>query len=463
MLLWFGAVMAFAAHSPEFGAAIITVVLINGAFAFLQERRAERVVEALLERAAVTARVVRAGVECTSSAAELVPGDVVMLAAGEVVPADCVVVRAEALALDLSLLTGESAQVTRNAEIDARTGVDFSQRRCVTPAGAAVVRGTARALVVATGRASTLGHVEALLVSTGRGESLLERQVAELSRLTGVIAVVCGLATLGLAIALRGADIVVALVFATGVIVALVPEGLLPLLTVTLAMAARRMAARGALVRRLAAVEIVGASTVICTDKTGTLTQNTLDVLAFVPAPHVDDAVALARVLVALCNDTRDPIDRALIRWAEAGGLAVAEQRERHPRLAGVPFDPGLRYMRVECAFPEGPRQLIKGAPEALQELVGAPLPRELASTIEAAARHGERVLLLAEGPSASGPRYIGVLRLHDPPRPEVPAAITACHRAGVRVVMLTGDLPSWRGARRLAHRVRRRCRDGPR
>ncbi|HEU4730093.1 MAG TPA: cation-transporting P-type ATPase, partial [Kofleriaceae bacterium] len=448
LLLWFGAVMAFAAEAPELTAAIAAVVVINGAFALIQEYRAERVVEALLARAALSARAVRAGTERLVPAAQLVPGDLVALTAGDVVPADCVLVHADGLSLDLSLLTGETTPVGWSVDA-ADSTAGGSRLACMAPAGAGVVRGSARALVAATGRASTIGRVEALLVEPERGSSLLERQVAGLSRLTAAIAALCGAATLSLAIAFRGTGIVAALTFGMGVIVALVPEGLLPLLTMSLAMSARRMAARGALVRRLSAIEVIGESTVICTDKTGTLTQNTLAVLAFVPWRRARDAEARARLIAALCNDARedaggssgDPIDRALLAWIAASNPGAL--RARHPRAAAMPFDPVRRYMRVDCEFPGGARQLVKGAPEAVAALVGAPLPAELAAAIARAAGHGERVLLLADGPAGASPEYVGVVRFHDPPRREVPGALAACRRAGVRVLMLTGDHPA--------------------
>jgi magnesium-transporting ATPase (P-type) len=419
LLLWFGATMAFAAQAPELALAIVAVIVINGLFAFLQERRTQRVVEALLARAALTARVLRDGVERVVPAAQLVKGDRVVLAAGDVVPADCELLADDTLSLDVSLLTGETTPV---AELDGRV-----------PAGAGVIRGTATGVVVATADESALGRIATLLAGPGRGESVLARQVAELSRTTAAIAVIAGAATLSLAIAWRGTDVVVALTFATGVIVALVPEGLLPLLTTSLAMAARRMAARGALVRRLGAVEDVGATTVICTDKTGTLTQNTLAVLGFVAAPEASDAMHRAHLVAALCNDARDPIDRALAAWSVRAGVDPAVARADHPRASDVAFDADLRYMRVDCVF-------------------AAPLPPALAGAIDDAAARGERVLLLAEGPAGEAPAYVGLVRLHDPPRPEVPAAIAACRRAGIRVIMLTGDHPAT--ARAVAEQV---------
>jgi magnesium-transporting ATPase (P-type) len=164
--------------------------------------------------------------------------------------------------------------------------------------------------------------------------------------------------------------------------------------------------------------------------------------------------------VATLCNDARDtkdgaagdPTDRALLRWVEHERLDAAALRERHARIADVPFDPDRRYMRVDCAFRDGPRQLVKGAPEAVTALVQVPLPSELAAAIRDAAERGERVLLLAEGVASGSPSYVGLLRLHDPPRPEVPAAVAACRRAGIRVLMLTGDHPAT--ARAIAIRI---------
>lgn len=455
LLLWFAAAMALAAGAPALAVAIVAIVVINAVFAFLQEHRAERVVEALLARAAIVTRVVRAGDEASASAELLVPGDLVRLAAGSVVPADCVLVRADALSLDLSPLTGESAPVTRTAEPVGHAGhaghAVVAQLPCMAPAGSGVLAGSADAIVVATGRSSSLGQIAALLQQARRAGSLLERQVAELSRFTIVLAVLTGTVTLALTTVVQGTDMIVALTFATGVIVALVPEGLLPLLTMALAMGARRMAARGAVVRRLAAIEVVGASTVICADKTGTLTQGSLAVLGLVPWPRAHDAERRARLIAALCNDagdTRegaagDPVDRALGRWVEGLGDDLEVLRRQHPRTTEVPFDPHRRYMRVECAFPDGPRQLVKGAPEAVAALVQEVLPAEVTEAIAAAAARGEKLLLLAEGPVGEPPGCVGIVRLHDPPRPEVPAAIAACRRAGIRVIMLTGDHPA--------------------
>lgn len=452
LLLWFGAGMAFAAHAPALATAIIAVIASNGLFAYVQENRADRVIEALLARAAPSARVLRDGHELELPASELVPGDLMLLAAGHVVPADGALVRTDALSLDLSMLTGDTTPVARSADVlnDAAT-TDVTRLACMAPAGSGVLAGNADAIVVATGRASTMGRTVQLLEQATRSRSLLETQVIELSRFTLVVAVTCGIAILIAVVFLRGAGIITALVFGTGVIVSLVPEGLLPLLTVTLALGARRIADRGALVRRLPAIEAIGSTTVVATDKTGTLTQNALHVVGLVPWATAPDAEQRAKLVAVLCNDshpvngkeTGDPIDRALVRWSIREGVDVQRVREQHPRTCEVPFDPHRRYMRVDCRFDDGERQLLKGAPEALAAVLHVEIPPPLASAIVAATARGERVLMLAEGRKDDAPQLVGLLRLQDPPRPEVPTAVAACLRAGVRIIMFTGDHPA--------------------
>ncbi len=458
LLLWFGAGMAFAARTPELAMAIIAVIAANGLFAYVQEMRADRVVEALLARAAISAHVVREGHEHELSATELVPGDLIVLTAGDVVPADCALVRADALSLDLSMLTGETTPVDRSAEVLREVDpADVTRVACVAPAGSGVLTGNADAIVVATGSASTMGRIVQLLEGATRSRSLLERQVIELSRFTMVVAVTCGIGILIAAVFLRGTEIIAALVFGTGVIASLVPEGLLPLLTVTLALGARRLAERGALVRRLPAIEVIGSTTVVGTDKTGTLTRNAVDVVGLVPWQPAPLAEQRAKLVAALCNDCRpanggeigDPIDHALVRWCRREGMDVAGIRGQHPRTYDVPFDAHRRYMRVDCRFDDGERMLLKGAPEAIAAVLHVEIPPELTNVIAAAASRGERVLMLAEGrkdegpQNDGGPQIVGLLRLQDPPRPEVPAAVAACLRAGIRVIMFTGDHPA--------------------
>lgn len=453
LLLWFAAGLAFAAGIPELGAAIVAVVGLNGVFAFVQEYRAGRVVESLMRRVAVNARVSRDDVVSTVPAGSLVPGDIVHLVAGDVIPADCALLEGESLAVDLSMLTGETTPVERSAvpvEVpEARVRIETLGP--LLPAGAGVATGSALAVVFATGAASSVGIIVDLVQGVSDEPSMLERQVAALSRVTAVIAVLAGTATLALAGTLTDTSFLAALTFSTGIIVALVPEGLLPTLSVSLAIGARRMAERGAAIRRLSAVEVVGSVTVICTDKTGTLTENILTVKG---AASVDDAASHSpEMLLAavLCNDamsdgqaiTGDTLDSALLRWAEEFGIDAVAARATHTRLAATPFDARKRYMSVTCEIDGSPTALVKGAPEAVLQLIReSTLPLPLARAISEATSSGDRVLLLAQGTHTGDLQPIGIVRFGDPPRAGVAEALTACRSAGVRVVMLTGDHP---------------------
>ncbi len=451
LLLWFAAGLAFAAGINELGGAIVAVVGVNGVFAFVQEYRAGQVVESLMRRVAVPARVLRDGAEVVVPSEEVVPGDIVRVAAGDIVPADIALLACDELSLDLSMITGETVAVERSAERqEAGATARVTELSAVAPASAAVVTGSGLGVVFATGPESTLGRVAALVTGVKRGESMLERQVGSLSRLTAVIAVLAGAITLVLASLATDTTFIAALTFATGVIVALVPEGLLPTLTVALAIGARRMADRGAAVRRLSAVEVVGSVTVICTDKTGTLTLNSLSVLGLVPASEEERALGV--LAAAVCNDARiadgkiegDPLDAALLRWVREEGADVEALRARYVRQAAVAFEAHRRYMSVTCRDRENGTEIefLKGAPEAVTVELGIAPPEVIGAAMEEAARRGERVILL--GTRHNGVAGISALaRIADPPRPEAAAAIEACKRAGVRVAMLTGDHPA--------------------
>jgi len=452
LLLWLAAGLAFAAAILELALAIVAVIAINGVFAFIQEYRAERVVAVLVRSVAVRTVTKRNGTEHTISASELVPGDIVRFARGDVVSADCVLIAADSLTLDLSSVTGESIPIER--AVDAVTRETAYRARihdlpCVAPASAVVVTGSAEALVVATGPASTLGQIATMVEAVKEQPSVLERQVDSLSRFTAAAAVLAGTATLAIAGFSAEIEFTTALIFATGVIVALVPEGLLPTLSASLAIGGQRMAERGAAIRRLSAVESVGAVTVICTDKTGTLTENVLTVVGFIrdahdPSPQGDLIRAAALCNDAYVDDSRewrgDAIDVALARWAQAEGADVHGVRTSHPRSSGTPFDAKRRYMTVMCASADGELEIAKGAPEAILELTRASLSDGFRSEMLGSARRGERLVMLATRNREW--QIAGVFRLEDPPRPEVPGAIAACHAAGIRVVMLTGDHP---------------------
>jgi calcium-translocating P-type ATPase len=450
LLLWAASLLAWFAGTPALSAAIIAVILLNAAFALLQERQAERAVEALAAVLPDRVAVVRDGRRQLIDAYTLVPGDVVLLEEGDRVPADGRLI-AGRLQIDGSALTGESVPVTRQAG-EPETEILLEARDLVF-SGTSCTGGQARALVYATGMQTELGRISALSERVGRDESPLERQVRRVAKVIAVVAVVVGLAFLPLGL-LAGLPFADALVFAVGLLVANVPEGLLPTITLALAVGVRALAKEGALVKRLSAVETLGSTTVICTDKTGTLTQNRMGVVE-----TSGDEEALADV-AASCStadiDERgqrvsgDPTEVALLAFAQSRGRDVRLSTRERRRRALFAFDSTRKLMT--SVDDEG--QLVaytKGAPERVLVRCRLSDIEHAAALVEAEAfaAKGLRVLALARRQlDTIGDRdevereldYIGLVALLDPPRPEVAGAVANCHRAGIRVIVVTGD-----------------------
>ena len=498
LLLWIAGALAFAAGTPQLGWAIWSVVLINGLFSFWQEYQAERTLAALIRALPRQVQVWRDGELRWLGAEELVAGDRILLEEGERVPADCRLSSAHSLYLDLSVLTGESLPVARRAEAAATIAGDgrvtTAERPNLALAGSTVASGRGEAFVYATGAETEFGQVARLAAGTQRSASTLEQQVARIVHTISTIAVSLGLIAFVLAFLLVGLRPLESLVFAVGIIVANVPEGLLPTVTLALALNVQRMARRNALVRRLSAVETLGSVSLICSDKTGTLTGNRM-ALEEVWLP-VDDAARRRLLLRAasLCSNARlehtgtptepwravgDPTETALLRAAMEEGLVPEELQRRHPRRHEIPFDSHRRRMAVlvdwiageddlpglgPAAAAEGTLVLCKGAPlEVLQHCsgwLGAEGPEPLdyvrrarvVAANDALAARGFRVLAVALRPTGPGPfdleseplesglLLVGLVGLYDPPRPEVPDAIRQCREAGIKVTMITGD-----------------------
>jgi len=459
LLLWAAGALAFVSRMPELGWAIWAVVLVNGAFSLWQERRAAQALSALRRRLPRDARAWRDGRLAVVPAAEVVPGDVLELAQGDRVPADARLLSAGRLRLDLSLLTGESLPVERapaEAEPLCRLAAEAGS---VVLAGATVVGGRGRAVAWATGPATALGEVAGLTAGVEREPSTLSVQVARLVRFITILAVSMGLVVFALATALVGVPLGEGLLFAIGIVVANVPEGLLPTVTLALALGVQRMARRQVLVRRLPALETLSAVTVICTDKTGTLTENRMAVhrawvpwaAAPLPAPGAAPLPRLARLLEAgaLCTEAaalapglvvdgrrgdptsvaRDPLEAALLAAAEAAVPGAAERLGATPRLHEIPFDAVRRLMTV-VVRPAGVNQagglaahlgqrvaLVKGAPSEVlarcdrvaEDESGRPVPlapAERAAALEEADRlasAGDRVLAVAAREAPAG------------------------------------------------------------
>lgn len=424
--------------------AIVTIVLLNAIIALVQEGRSEAALEALDDLQTPRARVVRDGRLLSVPSRELVVGDLIALSEGDRVPADATVIDEATLKIDESTLTGESLSVTKHAGDRIYSGT-------------LTTHGSARALVDAIGTDTELGRIAGHLRARRR-DTPLQRELASLTRALGGIAVAAAALAFALALARRGLSgdaLQRTFMASVALAVAAVPEGLATVVTVALARGVGRMAAQGAIIRRLPAVETLGAATVIATDKTGTLTRNRFEVVStWIPAQ-----MDIARAVCALCNDatlqpdTGDELEIALLRWV---GTEEVDRLRAAPRLGVAPFDSVRKLMSVVVALPEdGTLELTKGAPEEVlarcdrsfgengwKSLNAATAEREA----ERLAASGLKVLALAARPTThSEPReeqlaLVGLLGLGDPVRPEAADAVREARSAGVRIVMVTGD-----------------------
>jgi Ca2+-transporting ATPase len=420
--------------------AIGAVVAINTAIGFVQEYRAEKALAALRALSAPRARVRREGRVAVVDARDVVPGDILLLEPGDVVAADGRLLEAHQLLVMEAALTGESAAVEKS-DRPAAADAPLAERTDRVFLGTSVAAGRAVAEVTSTGMATEMGHIAGLLAATPETPTPLQRQLDELGRmlLRLCLVAVAGIAAAGVA---RGIPPLELLLSMVSLAVAAVPEGLPAVVTIALALGVQRMATRNALVRRLAAVETLGSATVICTDKTGTLTTGRMEVReVWARDPHA------ALFAGAACSDAEldpagggagDPTEIAILAAAAARGIHRADIERSLPRTAESPFDSARRRMSVLRA--DG-TLYVKGAPDAV-----LPRCREGATgAAEAAADMAGRALrvlavAVGGGPREEDLRLLGLLGLSDPPRPEAVDAIARAHRAGVRTVMITGD-----------------------
>jgi len=474
---------------------ILLVIVVNTSVGVAQEVKADQSIAALDALTAPHARVLRDGLQQEIASADVVLGDLLALGEGEIVPADAVLVQAASLLVDESALTGESVPVDKTA--DTGQGADPADSKL--SAGTVVVRGRGLATVTATGAGSAMGRIAALMDS-GPTLTPLQRRLVGVGRALAIAAVALCAVVLALGLA-RGQAVELMIVTAISLVVAAVPESLPAVVTLALALGARRMAARSALVRRLPAVETLGSVTVLATDKTGTVTEGAMLARAmwtpdggdariegtgYAPtgpilpagpprdaAPDADaNAVALLGA-AALCNDAAlrpptdqdpvwtavgDPIEAALLAAAGKAGLDSADLAAAYPRVAEIPFDSERRRMTTVHRRPGGLRVVCKGAPEALlKAAVLAEPPSVIAEASRRAedfARDGLRVLAVAQAelPGDAPPdpaelehdlRLLGLVAVLDPPRASAAATIAACRDAGIAPVLITGDHPA--------------------
>ena len=478
------------AANLELGFGILAVVLLNAVIGFVQEHAAERTAEALQTMVPHSARLLRSGQLAEIAAEDLVPGDVIVFETGDAVPADCRIIEAHSLSIEMSALTGESQPVARIIEPVPATTARVDARNAAFM-GTSVTTGTGKGLVFATGLATEFGRIYRLTAELPPEQSPLQRQVTDMARRVAAVAIGAG-AVLFVLRLLSGNPAALSFVFALGVMVALVPEGLPATLSVSLAIGVRRMARHHALIRRLTAVEALGSTTVICTDKTGTLTraEMTLQTVyvdghwykvggsGYDPVGDVENVEAVGNVLRvgALCSDARllppsgnegwrilgDTTEGALVVAAVKAGLDLDAEVARTPRVGSFPFDPDRKMMSTLHRVGDHVEAYVKGSPEAILErctavrVNGHTLAlddterRDVGAVEGVMADQGLRVLAVAtndavpenasQNDTESGLTLLGLIGIADPPRPEVTEAVATCRRAGIKIFMVTGD-----------------------
>lgn len=506
VILWVATALAFLGEwnvpgqgMAKIGYAIIAVIVVSGLFSFWQEYRVEQTLAALRKLLPQEVDVMRDGKVTSLAVEELVPGDIVFLEQGDNIPADSRLIEAFDARVNIASITGESLPKSRNAAPSAEHELINSKN--ILLAGTSMVSGQAKAVVFATGMHTEIGKI-AHLTQTGREPvSPLRREIAYMSRLIAILAVLIGLLFFAIGRAI-GVSFWEDFIFAIGIIVAMVPEGLLPTLTLALVLATQRMAKRNVLIRYLPSVEALGSTTVICTDKTGTLTQNRMTVKQLLLGESLEsmDNIVQRQSFVEryrpffltayLCHDLKegehhskrvflgDPMEIALVNMAQQALHSITS----YPKLDEVPFDADRMRLTLVHELPEGPTALCKGAPESVLPLCSSFLingetisfNREMREQVlkaqEAMAEQGLRVIALAY--RSLKPQwqhehleedlvFSGLVGLEDPPRPEVPEALRKCREAGIRVIMVTGDHP--RTARAIARGIGLVQSDNPR
>ncbi|MDX1574142.1 MAG: HAD-IC family P-type ATPase [Methylophaga sp.] len=478
---------------------IMLVVVVNTVVGFVQEGKAERALNAIKHMLAPNATVLRNGQRSLIAADQLVPGDIVLLAAGDKIPADLRLLQTKNLHIQEAILTGESVAVEKNSETQKLT-TELAERRCMAYSGTLITSGHAKALVVETGQRTEIGRISGLMTEVNELTTPLLQQMTRFSRwLTGIILMFAAM-IYAYGTSIQGTSATEMFIIVVGLAVATIPEGLPAILTITLAIGVQRMAGQKAIIRRLPVVETLGAVSVICSDKTGTLTRNEMTVTSivtgedlihvtgvgyapdgeFYTAENVIEIENLPTVewllkAAALCNDaslslveaewktTGDPMEVALLTAAYKADFVVDDLHKHYPRQDVIPFDAEHRFMATLHHDHDGHDFIfVKGAPERLladcqwqQDANGENKPLAITywhQQLDKLAASGRRVLAVAMKPANAGQQelnfgdlkqdlvLLGLLGLMDPPREEAIIAIKAAHAAGIQVKMITGD-----------------------
>ena len=452
---------------------ILVIVLVNAAISISQEDNAERALEALRQISAPLAKVLRNGALIHLETSQLVPGDIIALEAGDLVPADARILECSSLKADEASMTGESTPVSKQAVDRLPSETALGDRVNMVLSATMITNGRALCVVTGTGMDTEMGRIAGLLQTAGDPSTPLQHRMAEISKILSILCLfVCAL-MFGLGLA-RGNDLLDMFLTAASLAVAAIPEGLPAIVSIVLALGVQRMAKRNAIIKKLPAVETLGCASVICSDKTGTLTQNKMTVTDLWTVHDAHHAEALT--IGALCSNAElryengqaifsgDPTEAALVAAAHRQGADKNQLEKRYPRRAELPFDSERKLMSTIHARPEGGfRVMVKGAPDVLlgrcsHLLSGTAIPldamvhRRILAVNEDMASRALRVLGLAWKDIDTVPHslssefleqnltFVGLAGMIDPPRPEAKDAVARCYAAGIRPVMITGD-----------------------
>lgn len=451
---------------------ILLIVVVNAIMGVMQESKAEKALDALKGLSAPHARVIRDGKEEVIDAIDLVPGDIIHLEAGDFVPADARLLRSVSLKSEESALTGESVPSEKNAEEIFAEDAPLGDRANMLFSGCSVTYGTATAVVTATGMDTEMGKIANLLEDEEEGQTPLQKKLAQLGKYLGILA----LAACGIIFVVGIANDIPALeIFMTAVSLAVsaIPEGLPAIVTIVLSIGVQRMVKKNAIIRRLPAVETLGSASVICSDKTGTLTQNRMTLVkAYIDGSGQTEDISAAnsedvRKLLnyaALCCDGSvvfhgkeeqhigDPTETAIVLAAHKNGMPKEELNKKHPRLAEIPFDSDRKLMTTVNRIDGKNIVIVKGAFDIMASRCVAGNMGEARKINDAMSNDALRVLAVAykeieavpHEPTAeeleNGLTFMGLVGMIDPPRPEAKAAVATCRKAGIKPVMITGD-----------------------
>lgn len=504
LLLWGASVLAFISGTPQLGFAIIAVILINAVFSFWQEYQAEKAIEALKKILPSKAKVIRNGKDKEILSAELVPGDIMLLEEGDNISADARLVEAFQMKVDSSTLTGESKPVRKVAERERDEEENCIEIENLIFAGTSIASGSGKAVVFATGKKTELNKIAALTQEVKEEKSPLQKELTRVTEIIAILAILMGVILFMVNVYLVSLPLSLAFLFAIGLTVANVPEGLLPTVTLSLAASVQKMAGENALIKRLSSVETLGSTNIICTDKTGTITKNemtvrkiwipynTLDVTGsgYEPDGHFlcngdevsHEQIRELRLLMrsaTFANDAKllkpsksgekweiigDPTEAALLVAARKNNFNWKDKIKNQPRIIELPFDSKRKSMSSIHQKGDSKIAYTKGAPKKMIALSSRISVNGEAK--EFTNEEKEEIIKIHDELAASGLRilgmayrelppdfddfrpkcveqdmvFVGMMAMQDPPRPEVKSAVEDCHKAGIKILMITGD-----------------------